>query len=60
VEQFARASAVAVEDLKSEVKSKLQLDNEYRASCSSLQRGNEPTKKAVYDFAVSFLVLILI
>jgi len=54
VEQFARASAVAVEDLKSEVKSKLQLDNEFRASCSSLQRGNEPTKKAVYDFALNY------
>ncbi|XP_063687057.1 uncharacterized protein LOC134820549 isoform X2 [Bolinopsis microptera] len=54
VEQFARASAVSVEDLKSEVKSKLQLDNEFRASCSSLQRGKEPTKKAVYDFALNY------
>jgi len=54
VEQFARDSAVATQDLKSEVKSKLQVDKEFYASCSSLQRGKEPSKAAEYSFDLTY------
>ena len=55
VDQFSRDSAVATQNLKLDVKSKLQLDKEFYSSCSSLQRGKEPAQKTEYDFEVTFI-----
>ena len=53
VEQFSREAKTALDNLKSEVKSKLRVDKDFYSSCSNLKRGTEPAQQAAYSFNVS-------